>query len=101
VGLPLAPVPVDIAATTTREVRIETVFRYAHQYDRAIALMASGKVGRNPPISGTFPFFPMRLPSLIARSRRARQMSRFRSACAESMTDCLRLHQALGSACGC
>lgn len=56
VGLPLEPVPVDIAAATTREVRIETVFRYAHQYDRAIALMGSGKVDLKPLISATFPF---------------------------------------------
>ncbi len=56
VGLPVDPVPVDIAAATTREIRIETVFRYAHQYDRAIALMASGKVDLKPLISETFAF---------------------------------------------
>jgi D-xylulose reductase len=54
--LPLAPVPVDIAAATRREVRIETMFRYAHQYDRTVALMASGKVDLKPLISETFPF---------------------------------------------
>jgi D-xylulose reductase len=32
------------------------VFRYAHQYDRAIALVASGKVGRKPPVLATLPF---------------------------------------------
>ena len=32
------------------------MFRYAHQYDRAIALMASGKVDLKPLISETFPF---------------------------------------------
>ena len=48
--------PLDVAAATTREVRIETVFRYAHQYDRAIALMASGKVDLKPLISASYTF---------------------------------------------
>jgi D-xylulose reductase len=56
VGLPVNPVPIDVSAATTKEVRIETVFRYAHQYDRAIALMASGKVDLKPLISATFEF---------------------------------------------
>lgn len=56
VGLPVAPVAFDIATASTKEVRIETVFRYAHQYDRAIALMGSGKVNLKPLISATFLF---------------------------------------------
>ncbi|WP_423066064.1 NAD(P)-dependent alcohol dehydrogenase [Devosia sp. CN2-171] len=56
VGLPVEPVPVDIAAASTKELRIENVFRYAHQYDRAIALMGSGRVDLRPLISATFPF---------------------------------------------
>ncbi|ODT82975.1 MAG: sulfurtransferase [Pelagibacterium sp. SCN 64-44] len=56
VGLPVEPVAVDIAAASTLEVRIENVFRYAHQYERAIALIASGKVDLKPLISATFPF---------------------------------------------
>lgn len=56
VGLPVEPVKVDIAAASTKEVRIENVFRYAHQYDRAIALIASGKVDLKPLISKTFSF---------------------------------------------
>ncbi|KKB85888.1 sulfurtransferase [Devosia limi DSM 17137] len=56
VGLPVDPVPVDIAAASTKELRIENVFRYAHQYDRAIALFASGRVDLNPLISATFDF---------------------------------------------
>ena len=39
-----------------REARIETVFRYANIYDRAINLIASGKVDLKPLISGTFAF---------------------------------------------
>ncbi|MES0100750.1 NAD(P)-dependent alcohol dehydrogenase [Mesorhizobium sp. M0019] len=56
VGLPVAPVALDIATASTKEVRIETVFRYAHQYERAIALMGSGRVDLKPLISATFPF---------------------------------------------
>jgi D-xylulose reductase len=56
VGLPVEPVKVDIAAASTKEVRIENVFRYAHQYERAIALMESGKVDLKPLISETFAF---------------------------------------------
>lgn len=56
VGLPVDPVAVDIASASTKELRIENVFRYAHQYDRAIALIASGKVDLKPLISETFDF---------------------------------------------
>jgi len=56
VGLPVSPVPLDVSTCTTKEARIESVFRYAHQYERAIALMASGRVDLKPLISGTFPF---------------------------------------------
>ncbi|WP_214476107.1 NAD(P)-dependent alcohol dehydrogenase [Mesorhizobium sp. dw_380] len=56
VGLPVAPVPFDIATASTKEVRIETVFRYAHQYERAIAFMGSGRVDLKPLISATFAF---------------------------------------------
>jgi D-xylulose reductase len=56
VGLPVDPAPFDVATASTKEIRIETVFRYAHQYDRAIALFASGRVDLKPLISATFPF---------------------------------------------
>jgi D-xylulose reductase len=56
VGLPVAPVPIDISTCTTKEARIESVFRYAHQYERAIALFASGRVDLKPLISETFIF---------------------------------------------
>jgi D-xylulose reductase len=56
VGLPVEPVAFDVAGLTTKELRVESVFRYAHQYDRAIALIASGKVDLKPLITETFPF---------------------------------------------
>ena len=56
VGLPVEPIKFDVASLSVKELRIESVFRYAHQYDRAIALMASGRVDLKPLISETFPF---------------------------------------------
>jgi len=56
VGLPVEPVQIDVAMASTKELRIENVFRYAHQYERAIALIASGKVDLKPLISETFAF---------------------------------------------
>jgi D-xylulose reductase len=56
VGLPVAPVGFDVSTASTKEIRIETVFRYAHQYDRSIALIASGRVDLKPLISQTFAF---------------------------------------------
>jgi D-xylulose reductase len=56
IGIPIDPVPFDVAGAQAREARIETVFRYANVYPRAIALIASGKVDLKPLISATFPF---------------------------------------------
>jgi len=56
IGIPIDPVPFDVAAAQAKEARIETVFRYANIYPRAIALIASGKVDLKPLISATFAF---------------------------------------------
>ena len=56
VGLPIEPVEFNVAAAVIKEVRIETVFRYANVYDRAIELIASGKVNLKPLITDTFSF---------------------------------------------
>jgi len=56
VGMPVEPVPFDIVGTQAKELRIETVFRYANIYDRAIALIGAGKVDLKPLISATLPF---------------------------------------------
>ncbi|MCV3238501.1 NAD(P)-dependent alcohol dehydrogenase [Mesorhizobium sp. ZC-5] len=56
VGLPMAPVALDVATLSTKEARIESVFRYANQYERALALFASGRVDLKPLISETFAF---------------------------------------------
>jgi len=56
VGLPVEPAAFDVSTASTKEIRIETVFRYAHQYERSIALFASGRVDLKPLISETFAF---------------------------------------------
>ncbi len=56
VGIPIDPVAFDVAGAQSREARVETVFRYANVYQRAIALIASGKLDLKPLISATFPF---------------------------------------------
>jgi D-xylulose reductase len=56
VGMPVEPVAFDVVSAAAKEVRIETVFRYANVFDRAIAMIASGKVDLKPLISATFPF---------------------------------------------
>jgi D-xylulose reductase len=56
VGLPVDPIHFDIATLSVKEITIASVFRYAHQYDRAIALMGSGRVDLKPLISETFDF---------------------------------------------
>ena len=56
VGLPVDPIAFDVSTLSVKEITIASVFRYAHQYDRAIALMASGRVDLKPLISETFGF---------------------------------------------
>lgn len=56
VGLPVEPVDINVPAAISKEVRIETVFRYANIFDRALQLIASGKVDLNPLITGTYAF---------------------------------------------
>lgn len=56
IGMPGAPVPLDIVAAQAKEASIETIFRYAHVYPRAIALLGSGQLNVKPLITGTYPF---------------------------------------------
>jgi D-xylulose reductase len=56
IGMPPEPIAFDIVKAQSKEIRIETIFRYANVYERAIALIASGKVNLLPLISETFPF---------------------------------------------
>lgn len=56
IGMPVEPTKFDVAAAIIKEARIETVFRYANNFDRAVNLIASGKVDLKPLISETFDF---------------------------------------------
>lgn len=56
VGIPLQPIAYDVAAAMVKEARVEQIFRYAHVYPRAIALMGSGKLDVKPLITDKFSF---------------------------------------------
>jgi len=56
VGMPGAPVPIDIVAAQVKEATVKTIFRYAHVYPRALNLMGSGKIDVKPLITDTFAF---------------------------------------------
>jgi len=56
IGMHQAPVALDIVAAQIKEIRIETVFRYANVFDRTVALLAAGKIDVKPLISKTYPF---------------------------------------------
>jgi len=56
IGMPVQPVPVDVVAAQSKEVRVETIFRYAHMYPRAMALLGSRKIELERLITKTFPF---------------------------------------------
>jgi D-xylulose reductase len=56
VGMPGEPIPFDIVAAAAKEARIETVFRYAHVYERAVALLGSGRIDVKPLLTDSFAF---------------------------------------------
>jgi len=56
IGMPPHPVPVDIVSAQVKEARIETIFRYAHAYPRALLLLESGKVNLKPLITDRYRF---------------------------------------------
>jgi len=56
IGIPLDPVPYDVAGGQIKEARVEHVFRYAHVYPRCVAMLASGAIDVSPLITRTFPF---------------------------------------------
>jgi len=56
VGIPGAPIAYDVIGAQIKEARVEHVFRYAHVFPRALALMGSGKIDVKPLITDTFAF---------------------------------------------
>ncbi|MCD8139126.1 MAG: zinc-binding dehydrogenase, partial [Planctomycetaceae bacterium] len=55
VGIPIDPVPFDIARIQAREMEFASVFRYANMYPRAINLVGSGKIDVKRLISKMYP----------------------------------------------
>ena len=56
IGMPLEKVSYDVVAAQAKEIRMETIFRYANVYDRAVKLLASGAIDLDPLVTETFPF---------------------------------------------
>jgi D-xylulose reductase len=56
VGIPGKPVALDVSQAQIKEARVENIFRYAHVYPRAIALMGSGQLNVKPLITDHFTF---------------------------------------------
>jgi D-xylulose reductase len=56
VGMPPAAISFDVVAAQAKEARIETIFRYANVYPKAVALLSSGKIDLKPLISANFAF---------------------------------------------
>jgi D-xylulose reductase len=56
IGMPVGKAPLDIVGAQVKEASIDTIFRYAHVYDRAVALLGSGKIDVKPFITDSFPF---------------------------------------------
>jgi D-xylulose reductase len=56
IGMPAAPAAVDIVGAQTKEAAVETIFRYAHMYPRALALLGSGRIDVKPLITDVYKF---------------------------------------------
>jgi D-xylulose reductase len=56
IGMPGSPIEYDVVGASIKEARVEHVFRYAHMYPRALALMSSGKIDVKRLITNTFHF---------------------------------------------
>jgi D-xylulose reductase len=56
VGMPTETIQYDVVYAATKEARVEHVFRYAHVYPRALALMGSGQLNVKPLITDKFAF---------------------------------------------
>ena len=56
IGMPGASIPFDVVAAQVKEARIETIFRYAHVFPHALALMDSRRIDVRPLITDHFAF---------------------------------------------
>ena len=56
VGMPQGPVPIDIIAMQVKEITTYSIFRYANDYERSVAFIASGQIDVKPLISRRYKF---------------------------------------------
>ena len=56
VGMPVDPVAFDVVGAAAKEARLETVFRYAHVFPRALALLGAGKIDVKPLLTDRYQF---------------------------------------------
>ena len=57
IGMPAGgTIPLDIVAAQAKEVRIDTIFRYANMYPRALNLLGSGRIDLSPMMTDLYPF---------------------------------------------
>ncbi|SNY91047.1 D-xylulose reductase [Cohaesibacter sp. ES.047] len=56
VGMPAEKIALDVVALQVKEISLTGTFRYANVWDRALKLLASGKINVKPMISDTFVF---------------------------------------------
>lgn len=56
IGMPLKPAAIDIVAAQVKEATVETIFRYAHVFPRAVALLGTGRIDVKPLITDRFTF---------------------------------------------
>lgn len=56
IGMPVGMASYDVVGAQVKEARVEHIFRYAHVYPRALALMGSGKIDVKPLITEKFTF---------------------------------------------
>jgi D-xylulose reductase len=56
IGMPVKPVSLDIVKAQTKEISVETIYRYANVYDRAVKLIGSGRIDVKPLITDKYDF---------------------------------------------
>jgi D-xylulose reductase len=56
IGMPVEPISFDIVAAQAKEASVETIFRYANVYDRAVKLLGSGQIDIKALITDTYRF---------------------------------------------
>jgi D-xylulose reductase len=77
IGMPGEPIRYDVVAAQIKEARVDHIFRYAHVYPRALALMGSGKIDLKPLITDKFKFedsiqafdFAVRMPPTSVKAQ--------------------------------